>query len=76
MKPQINKSNLMKRAWAIYRMQPYYHRNFGLALKIAWDAEKRAMQPKKVEVVHFGEYEQMYIVNNYYNRRPGAYCGD
>ena len=75
MTTQINKSNLMKRAWVIYWMQPYYHRNFGLALKIAWDAEKRAMGPKKIEVVQFGEYGQQFL-NNYYNRRPGAYCGD
>ncbi|MGI6048872.1 MAG: hypothetical protein ACOYEG_12855 [Petrimonas sp.] len=41
MKTTINKSDLMKRAWAIFRSgHEFYSRSFSLSLQRAWEVEK------------------------------------
>lgn len=40
MKTKVNKSNLLKRAWSIYRGTSVYSFSFSDSLKRAWEVEK------------------------------------
>lgn len=40
---KISKSNVMKRAWSIYRGESFYSRSFSLSLERAWEVEKATL---------------------------------
>ena len=44
MKTQVNKSRLMKRAWAIYKGVNPYSYSFSAALRRAWEVEKATLE--------------------------------
>lgn len=44
MKTQVNKSRLMKRAWAIYKGVNPYSYSFAAALRRAWEVEKATLE--------------------------------
>lgn len=44
MKTQVNKSRLMKRAWAIYRGVNPYSYSFSAALRRAWEVERATLE--------------------------------
>lgn len=83
MKATINKSNLMKRAWAIYREENTRRQyDFRFALIRAWKEAKREVESKnRVTKVHatvdtWGMAMNNVICNAYNTARPGAYFGD
>jgi len=43
MKPTIDKSNLMRRAWNIFRGNNPYSHSFSAALRRAWEVEKETI---------------------------------
>lgn len=87
MKATINKSNLMKRAWNIYRTEKasrfcsvYF--TFGDALRRAWKIEKREAE-KNARICNVtpiapttGYTLHTAILNHYSNRPAGSYYGD
>ena len=44
MKTQVNKSRLMRRAWAIYKGINPYSYSFSAALRRAWEVEKATIE--------------------------------
>lgn len=44
MKTQVNKSRLMRRAWAIYKSVNPYSYSFSAALRRAWEVEKATLE--------------------------------
>ncbi|MDH6304605.1 hypothetical protein M2459_001340 [Parabacteroides sp. PF5-5] len=44
MKTKYNKSEIMKKAWAIHRSKWQYASNFSMCLKRAWDIAKESIE--------------------------------
>lgn len=56
MKTEINKSNLMKRAWSIFRSgDSFYSKSFSLALSRAWEVEKANAEYRRREAKRISE---------------------
>ena len=92
MKTQVNKSRLMKRAWAIYKGVNPYSYSFSAALRRAWEVEKAALEYEArearkaaIEAENSARAKRTGNVNaswmtgaaaSYSNARPGQYFGD
>ena len=92
MKTQVNKSRLMKRAWAIYKGVNQYSYSFSAALRRAWEVEKatleyEAREARKTAIEAENAARSTRISNAsvawavgaaayYSNARPGQYFGD
>ena len=92
MKTQVNKSRLMKRAWAIYKGVNPYSYSFSAALRRAWEVEKatleyeaREARKTAIEAVNaarstrIGNASAAWVAGaaaHYSNARPGQYFGD
>ncbi len=92
MKTQVNKSRLMKRAWAIYKGVNPYSYSFSAALRRAWEIEKAALEyeareARKTAIKAENAARSTRISNAsaawvagaaayYSNARPGQYFGD
>jgi len=92
MKTQVNKSRLMKRAWAIYKGVNPYSYSFSAALRRAWEVEKatleyEAREARKTAIeaenaarsTRIGNASAAWVAGaaaHYSNARPGQYFGD
>lgn len=92
MKTQVNKSRLMKRAWAIYKGVNPYSYSFSAALRRAWEVEKatleyEAREARKTAIkaenaarsTRIGNASAAWVAGAaayYSNARPGQYFGD
>lgn len=92
MKTQVNKSRLMKRAWAIYKGVNPYSYSFSAALRRAWEVEKatleyEAREARKAAIeaenaarsTRIGNASAAWVAGaaaHYSNARPGQYFGD
>ncbi len=92
MKTQVNKSRLMKRAWAIYKGVNPYSYSFSAALRRAWEVEKAALEYEAREArktaieaenaarsTRIGNASAAWVAGaaaHYSNARPGQYFGD
>ncbi len=91
MKPTINKSRLMKRAWNIFRGHNPYSYSFSAALRRAWEVEKenvrheaekaekaakRALMNDLRSPVEVSESWNAGAAAYYATARPGTYFGD
>lgn len=75
MKPTIDKSKLMKRAWNFFRTHKC---TFAIALKIAWDEFKITLHKAMQSWKHANTPVDQHMANachNYYNERR-SYYGD
>ncbi len=59
MKATINKSQLMKRAWDIYRGNNPYSGNFSTSLRRAWEVEKDIIRYAEEQAEKAAERAQM-----------------
>lgn len=83
MKTTINKRNVMKRAWMLYRHMNRLYKTFSAALREAWAQEKR-IAIRKQEAAKNAESPRANADNLmmagaaawYRNARPGQYFGD
>ena len=90
MKTQVNKSRLMKRAWAIYKGVNPYSYSFSAALRRAWEVEKATIEynereAKRAAIEAENTAAKAKRISNawtigcldyYQNARPGQYFGD
>lgn len=91
MKTKVNKSNLLKRAWNIYRGTSVYSLSFSDSLKRAWEVEKANIayaerkEQEAAEKINFkssnvasnwNEIMGSYIAEQYANAPAGTYFGD
>ena len=92
MKTQVNKSRLMKRAWAIYKGVNPYSYSFSAALRRAWEVEKATLEYEVREArktaieaenaarsTRIGNASAAWVAGaaaHYSNARPGQYFGD
>ena len=92
MKTQVNKSRLMKRAWAIYKGVNPNSYSFSAALRRAWEVEKatleyEAREARKTAIeaenaarsTRIGNASAAWVAGaaaHYSNARPGQYFGD
>ena len=90
MKTQVNKSRLMKRAWAIYKGVNPYSYSFSAALRRAWEVEKAMIEYNEREAkraaieaenaaaktVRISNAWTIGCLDYYQNARPGQYFGD
>lgn len=91
MKSKVNKSNLLKRAWNIYRGTSIYSFSFSDSLKRAWEIEKANIaytERKEREAAekinlkssnvasNWNKIMGSYIADQYANAPAGTYFGD
>lgn len=84
MKPTINKRNVMKRAWMLYKHLHRQYKTFDKALREAWAQEKRIAIRKQEAAAKATESprantDHLIMAGAaawYRNARPGQYFGD
>lgn len=84
MKATINKRNVMKRAWMLYKHLHRQYKTFDVALREAWAQEKRIAIRKQEAAVKATETlrtntDHLMMAGAaawYRNARPGQYFGD
>lgn len=80
---RYNKSEIMKRAWSIFRSgHSFYSLSFSVALERAWEIAKEAVRkeektskPIDASIYSFGPSTYLGGVESYY-RYSGQYSGD